>query len=292
MENRPILVTGATGTVGREVVRRLVDAGHRVRALVRDPHKAEQFGGAVEVAVADLQEPRTLAPAFRGARAAFVLSTGPQLAVMEGNAFDAAQTAGVEHIVKLSGRHLDTDFMSDTPLAGWHTESEQRLRSLDLRWTILRPGAFASNFLMWLDREHSAVFLPVGDGADSFIDPRDIADVAVVLLTTPGHDGAIYEITGPDRLGVGPAVRKISEATGHTVQYRDIPVQTARQAMLSQGTPESMVDSMLSYFAGIKAGKVYSPTRTVAALLGRPPRSFDDWAHDNAAALRDAAAVG
>jgi len=285
MADQPILVTGATGTVGREVVRQLLDDGHRVRALVRDSHKAHQFGETAEVVLGDLEKPETLAAAFSGIRKVFVLSVGPRLATMEANAFEAARAAGVEHIVKLSGRHVGADFMAATPLASWHAQSEQRLQSSGLSWTILRPGSFASNFLMWLDREQSTVALPVGDGKDTFIDPRDIAAVAVALLTTSGHDGAIYEITGPEWLTLGQATHKISEATGKPVTYTNIPEQVMLQAMVAQGIPTALAESMLSFFSGVKAGKIYSPTHTVEEVLGRPPRSFDDWAHNNAAAL-------
>ena len=285
MANNTILVTGATGTVGREVVGQLHEKGHRVRALVRDPNKAHQFSEAVEVVMADLEKPETLTAAFNGIAKVFVVSTGPQLATLEGNAFDAAKAAGVEHIVKLSGRHIGADFMATTPLVSWHAQSEQRLQLLGLPWTILRPGAFASNFLMWLDREQSTVALPVGDGKDTYIDPRDIAAVAVALLTTPGHDGTIYEITGPESLTLEQATRKISTATGKPVTYTDIAEPVMREAMLAQGTPTTYADSLLSYFSGVKADKTYAPTHTVEDVLGRPPRSFDDWAHHNAAAL-------
>jgi uncharacterized protein YbjT (DUF2867 family) len=183
MKNENILIIGATGTVGSEVVKQLVESGRKVRVLVRDPAKVKHLGKAVEVTKGDLEKPETLAPAFANTDKAFVLSTGPQLLAMETNAFHAAKKAGVKHIVKLSGRHVNADFMVGTPLSQWHAGSEQSLQTIGIPWTILRPQAFASNFLMWLDRKQSGIFLPVGDGKDSFIDPRDIAAVAVKLLT-------------------------------------------------------------------------------------------------------------
>jgi uncharacterized protein YbjT (DUF2867 family) len=285
MMSQLILVTGATGTVGSEVVKQLVEAGQRVRALVRNPAKAKTFNGSVEAVTGDLERPGTLGPVFKGVDAAFVVSTGPLIPVLEGNAFEAAKQAGVKHIVKLSGRHIGADFMARTPLVAWHAESEQHLQSLGLAWTILRPGSFSSNFLMWLDQATHAVALPVGSGKDSFIDPRDIAAVAVKVLTMPGQDGRIYELTGTEALDFTRLTEKLSAAIGLSVRFADVPEQTAREGMNAMGIPAPYVDSMLAYFAGVKGGKIYAPTSTVNDLLGRPPRSFDDWAIDNRARL-------
>src|SRR4051812_22117534 len=218
-----ILVTGANGTVGSETVSQLVEAGCRVRALVRDSAKATHLGPEVEIVIGDLARPESLSAAFAGVEKAVVLSTGPELAALEGNAYDAAQKAGVEHIVKLSGRHLDADWMLAMPLAQWHRDSEQHLRSSGISWTIMRPGSFASNFLMWLDPKQTGVFLPAGNGRDAFIDPRDIAAVIVKTLTTAGHGGAIYEITGDEWQDFAQAAEKISDAIGRTIGYSDIP---------------------------------------------------------------------
>lgn len=285
MTNPLILVTGATGTVGSELVKQLVQGGHRVRALVRDPAKASKFGTGVEVVQGDLSKPETLAAAFAGVDKAFVLSTGPELAKLEANAFDAAKRAGVKYVVKLSGRHLDADFMAGAALVQWHDESERRLRALGVAWTILRPGMFASNVLMWGVKEQGGLFLPMGDGKDTPIDPRDIAAVAVKVLTTPGHEGKIYELTGPEFLSFAEMVQKMATAIDKPLKYVDVPEATAREGMLANGVPPALADSLLRYFAGVKAGQIYPPTSTVADLLGRPPRTFEQWAKDHVAAL-------
>jgi uncharacterized protein YbjT (DUF2867 family) len=282
-----ILVMGATGTVGSELVEQLAETGQRVRALVRDPKKAERFPKAVEVVQGDLEKPETLAPVIAGVDKAFVvLPAGPMLPTLEGNAFEVARKGGIGHIVKLSARHVDADFMASTALAQWHREGEQRLRSLGIPWTILRPGTFASNVLVWLDRKNSAIFLPVGDGRDSFVDPRDIAAVAVALLTRPGQDGRIYEISGSKWLSFAQVAQKMSELTGKRMSYHHIPEETAKQKMLALGMPLPLVESMLSYYvAGIRNGKMYAPTSTISDVLGRPARSFDEWVRDHRAML-------
>lgn len=284
MTTTPLLVTGATGTVGTEVVKQLVEAGQRVRALVRDPAKAK-FGSAVEIVVADLSKPETLGPAFAGVDKAFVASNGLDIAALEANAFDAAKRAGVKHIVKLSGRHLDADFMQGTPLARNQNASEERLRQLGVEWTIIRPGFYSSNFLLFIDRARGIVALPVGEGKETPTDPRDIAAVAVQALTKPGHEGKIYEITGPDYVSYAEMVRKIAVATGTPVSLVDVPSTVARDGMVAAGVPLTQAEGLMRYFEGVKDGKIYPPTSTIAELLGRPPRSFDDWLRDHASAF-------
>lgn len=287
MAKPPILVTGATGTVGSEVVRQLLEGGHDVRALVRDPVKAARLGDAVEIIVADLSRPETLPPAFAGVDNAFIASNGLDIAALEINAYDAASEAGVKRIVKLSGRHLDADFMQGTPLARNQNASEERLRQLDVAWTIIRPGFYSSNFLLFIDRARGIVALPVGEGKETPTDPRDIAAVAVQALTKPGHEEKIYEITGPDYVSYAEMVRKIAVATGTPVSLVDVPSTVARDGMVAAGVPLTQADGLMRYFKGVKDGKIYPPTSTIAELLGRPPRSFDDWLWDHASAFAD-----
>jgi (4-alkanoyl-5-oxo-2,5-dihydrofuran-3-yl)methyl phosphate reductase len=280
-----ILVTGATGTIGSELVPQLVAQGERVRVLTRDAEKARKFGPSVEVVEADLEKPQTLGPAFAGVDELFVLSNFPTILEQETNAYAAAKAAGVKHIVKLSGRHTGADFFAATPLAGWHRDSEQRLQSLGIPWTILRPGFWASNMLLLTDRQNRTITMNCGEGRESFLDPADIAACAAKLLTTPGHDGRIYEITGSEALTYSEIAEKLTAASGKPVTYQDVPDDGLRRGFLSAGFWPPMVESFIAMFAAVREGKVYPPTNTVAELLGRPPRSFDDWARANAAAF-------
>jgi uncharacterized protein YbjT (DUF2867 family) len=283
-----ILVTGATGTVGSEVVKQLVEAGQEVRALVRNPAKASIFGNAVEVVVGDLAKPETLNAAFIGADKTFVLcAPGPDMVELEGNAYDAAKRADSKHIVKLSAQGVEEGgLMAKTPGGEWHSRSEKRLRALGVAWTILRPGPFASNVLnFWRIKDRGGLFLPTGTGKDAPIDPRDIAAVAVKVLTTPGHEGKVYELTGPELLSYAEVVQRISVVTGKPFKFVDVPEAVWRQEMLSAGFPPPMVDSLLIYFSSVKAGRWYA-TPTVAEVLGRPARTFDEWVRDHVAELR------
>ncbi len=283
-----VLVTGATGHVGSEVVKQLVQGGHRVRALVRDLVKAQNLGKGVEVVKGDLSKPETLTAAFTGVEKAFVLApiNGPEFLELEGNAFDAAKTAGVKHIVKLSGVSGITTFLAKAPFGKWHTESEQRLRVLGIAWTILRPSFFNSNVIEFGIMPRGGLFFPVGNGKEAPIDPRDIAAVAVKALTTPGHEGKIYELTGPEILSFSEMVQVIATVTGKPLKFVDMPEATFRQEMLAAGAPPPVVESLLCYFTeGIKAGETNRLTPTVAELLGRPARTIEQWAQDHIAAL-------
>lgn len=288
MTNTLILVIGANGTVGSEVVKQLIQGGHRVRALVRDPVKAQKLGTSVEVVKGDLSKPETLAAAFVGVDKTFVLSPpiGPEFPELEGNAFNAAKKAGVKHIVKQSGSSSIETFMAGSPFAEWGLESEKRLRALDVAWTILRPGPFYSNVITaWGIMPRGGLFLPAGNGKDQPIDPRDIAAVAVKVLTTPGHEGKTYELTGPELLSYAEVVQIIATVTGKPLKYVNVPEAVWRQEMLGAGAPPFVVESMLSYFAGVRAGRL-SVTSTVPELLGRPARSYEQWAKDHREALQ------
>ena len=284
-----ILVTGATGTVGSEVVKQLVQGGHRVRALVRDPAKAQKLSTGIEIVQGDLSKPETLAAAFVGVDKAYVVlsATDPEFPELEGNAFNAAKKAGVKHIVKHSGGNfIAEDFFAKTPFAKWHSESEKRLRALGVAWTILRPAFFDSNLIEFGIVSRGGLFFPAGNGKDAPIDPRDIAAVAVNVLTTPGHAGKVYELTGPELLSFAEVVQKIAAVTGKPLKYVDVPEVTWREEMLSAGAPPPVVESLLAYFAGgVKAGLIHM-TSTVSELLGRPARTLEQWAKDHIAALQ------
>jgi uncharacterized protein YbjT (DUF2867 family) len=279
-----ILVTGSTGVVGTETVRQLTEAGRRVRALVRDPAKATKLDPRAEIVLGDLADPLSLAPAFAGVEKVFVISNGADLDRLETNAFDAAKRAGANYVVKLSGRGVDWPAMRGAATARWHGESERRLKAMGLAWTILRPGFLASNVFVMNVMANGGFFLPLGDGRDAVIDPYDVAAVAVKALTEPGHDGKIYELTGPELLSFQEIVDKLAAFTGASLIYVDVPAAVALEGMLNAGMPADQAEAAVRFFAEVRAGKmVVQPT--VTEVLGRRARSFDDWLRGNAAAL-------
>jgi uncharacterized protein YbjT (DUF2867 family) len=272
-----ILVTGATGTVGTEVVRQLLQSGHDVRVLVRDAAKA---ASGSEVAVGDLLRPQTLAPAFEGVQKAFILAPpGPEMEKMEINAFIAAEQAGVEHIVYLSnfgaGRF-------NGPLWDAHGANEWRLRSLRSAWTILRPTRFMTNvpFVWTTVRERGRFVEALGGRPVVVIDPRDVAAVAVQSLTMPGHDGKLYELSAEALSGLRIA-EQLATALGRPVEFIDASVDETRKVLLDSGFPESLVEPTLVYFETVRSSGHWYETSTLAELLGRPPRTFSDFLGDN-----------
>jgi uncharacterized protein YbjT (DUF2867 family) len=283
MKSQLILVTGATGTVGREAVKQLAEGGRNVRALVRDRAKVK-FDKAVEVVTGDLLKLETLTEAFAGVDKAFVITNFPEIEKLEANAFEAARRAGVAHVVKLSSNEAFQDHLEGTAYVA-HINSERRLRESGLSWTMLRPGFFASNVLVFLNREEGAMFLPAGDGKEAPIHPRDIAAVAVEALTTPGHEGKVYDLTGPELLSFAEMAEKLSAATGKRIRHVDVTEEEARAQLLAAGFQAHIVESILRHYAGVKKGRIYLASG-VRDALGREALTFDEWLHDNAAALK------
>lgn len=281
-----ILVTGATGTVGSEVVEQLLAAGHPVRVLTRNPGKAAKYASKVEIAQGDLANPETLTAAFAGVDRVFLLATGPELAKLEGHAIEAAKKASVKHIVKLSAAGAELD--PGIALGRWHRESEKHLEGSGLAWTILRPSSFDSNALSWagMIKDKGTVFHVTGNGKVTPIDPRDIAAVAVAALTLPGHEGKIYEMTGPESLTTAEMVAKISKAIEKPLQAIDTPEAGARAGMLAQGMPLVMVEAILELMALVRGGFRDKPNLVVEEVLGRPARTFDAWLQDHVTAFR------
>ena len=283
MRNPPILVVGATGTVGSELVKQLVEAGRSVRALARDPTKARKLGEAVDVAIGDLAKPETLSEAFAGAENVFVLA--PPVANMEeleANAFAAAKEAGVKHIVYLSNFGAG---VFDAELFQAHGANERRLRALGMEWTILRPTRFMTNtpFGWAAIRDKGHLIEPHGGRKVILIDPRDIATVAVKALTAPGHDGAIYELTG-EALSGAEMAQHLSAVLGKPIRFVDATDEETRDDLVRSGLPPPIAEKVLYYFATLREGRWYE-TSTLRELLGRPPRTYAAWLKENVQAL-------
>jgi uncharacterized protein YbjT (DUF2867 family) len=279
-----ILVTGATGTVGREVVAQLLAAGEKVRAMTRNP-KAK-LDPRVEVARGNFDDPASLADAVRGVDRVFSLTLGPQSGLHERNLAQAAKTAGVRHIVKLSAMGGDGETKND--IRKWHDEGEQAIRETGIPLTVLYPGAFMSNAFHWREsiRATGKVFSNYGEGKLPPVHPRDIAAVAVRALTSDGHEGKSYAITGPEALTVGEQVKILSSAVGKPIEYVPVPDEVVRAGMEKAGLPSPLIDALLPFAAFIRSGKASQVFPTVEEVVGRPPFTFNDWARENAAAFR------
>ncbi len=277
-----ILVTGATGNIGGEVLRQLVEKGQRVRVLSRDPSKVTNLGKSDEVVRADFTRPETLATVFAGCDKAFIVAGAMDLPSVMKNVAPLAKAAGVKHVVLVSSGTVD--FPRPTAIGNWHREAEETLKASGVAWTMLRPNNFSSNALRWagMIRSQGAVFSP-GGGKSAPIDPRDIASVGVVALTTPGHEGKAYTIDGPELLTAAEQVAQIGAAIGKSLRFVEVPVEGARAGMLKSGMSATIVDAILELVGG--AGHESRPSTAVRDLTGREARTFAQWARDNAAAF-------
>ena len=274
-----ILVLGATGKVGRALVPALLDAGAAVRALTRDPAKAA-IDPRAETVRGDLDDTAALPRLLDGVDRVFVLTQGASLERERAVAETAART-GVRHLVKLSTTGVH--FGQDDQITRAHADAEQAIREAGPDWTILRPGAFMDNRFAWLNsvRADSAVYVPEGDPASALVHVRDIADVAVLALTQAGHAGATYELTGGEALTTEQQVSLLSEALGRPLKFVEEPLAAARERMLSFGWPVQMIDGFFA-LKRASADREHIVFDTVERLLGRPPRTFADWAQENA----------
>ena len=292
-----ILVTGATGLNGRELVHRLSARGVPVRALVRNAAKAGglrpsdppgQAGeGRVEIVEGDMARPETLIPALRGVeRAMLISSSDPMMLDAQSNFIAAARTAGVKHVVKLSGimPELDSPFR----FARMHGEIERRLEASGMAFTHLRAGEFMPTYFRQVPSiiAKSALFLPMENARIASIDIGDIADVAAVALTNSGHEGKIYPLTGPEALTMAEVAEKLSAVTGKHIRYMNVAPEDAKKAQLAAGVSPYIADALAELFAERRKGKEANVSPAVQMILGRPPVSFDAFAKRNAAVFR------
>ena len=284
-----ILVTGATGLNGKELLRLLSARGVGVRALVRDPARAESITALphVEIVQGDMARPETLVTALRGVdRAMLISSSDPMMLEVQSNFIEAAKKAGVQHVVKLSG--IMPELNSAFRFARMHGEIEQRLEASGMAFTHLRAGEFMPAYFRQVPNitAKGAMFLPMEDARIASIDVGDIAEIAASVLTGSGHEGRIYPLTGPQALTMTEVAAKLSAATGKTVRYVNVPPEAARQAQLAAGMPPYLADALFELFAERRNGKEAKVWPDAAALLGRPPTSFDEFAGRNAAVFR------
>jgi uncharacterized protein YbjT (DUF2867 family) len=280
-----ILVTGATGTIGREVVAQLVAAGQKPRVLVRSPEKLKHLEGKIEVVKGDLDDAASLAKAMQGCDKLFLLTAGVDGPRLEAKAIDAAKAAGIKHVVKLSVLGAEFEAVS---FGKWHRASEKKLEASGLQWTFIRPGNFMTNTLMWSDtiKKDGAIYQPVGNGKYASIDPADIAAVAVKALTADGHAGKAYALTGPESMSTQQMADVLGKALGKPVKHVDVPADAARSGMIAAGLPEGYVNALMELMAVMKAGGTDLVTPVFQELMGRKPTSFDQWVANNVGAFR------
>ncbi|MFG3157354.1 NAD(P)H-binding protein [Streptomyces sp. NPDC048219] len=283
----PVLVTGATGRVGRVVIDRLLEAGVPVRALTRRSAAAAKLPAKAEVFAGDLTVPESLTPALRGAGAVFLVWTAPPRTA---EAVVERLAAHVRRIVFLSSPHQTPHplFQQPNPMAVLHADIERLIAATGLESTIIRPGMFASNALAWWApaiRAGDVVRWPYGAAESAPVDDRDIAAVAARTLYQDGHVGGDYVLTGPRSLTQAAQVDVIGDALGRRITFEETTPEEFRS--LSEGTaPSSAVDMLLAAWRAA-VGQPAFITTAVADILGTAPRTFRQWAVDHATAFRE-----
>ena len=271
-----ILVSNANGKVGQEVVKALLGAGAKVRVGARDVQKARlEFPGA-EIVELDVTKPSTLAAATAGVEAIFAATPYHLLPDGELALLVAAKSAGVGRFVKMSALGVEGNPASP------HSISEAAIRESGLAWTFLRPTFFMQNYSTMAagSVKSGAIYEPAAEGASSFVDTRDIADVAVAVLTKPGHEGKAYALTGPAALTRADVAAELTKASGHGVVYVAVEDAALREGMA--GAPASLIELMSALFGYVRAGYTAGVSHDVETVLGRPARDFASFAAEHA----------
>ncbi|WP_327354580.1 NAD(P)H-binding protein [Streptomyces sp. NBC_01304] len=269
------LVTGATGTVGRQIVEQLLSKGERVRALTRDPERAS-FPEGVEVVRGDLADPGGLAPAFEGVTGVHLitfggelfapLTTGPQLV-------ELAEKAGVRRITVLHG--------------GGPSPLEDAVKASGIDWTVVMPVEFMSNALEWAPgiRASDEVREPFVDRLSAMVHEADIGAVAATALTSSGHGGQAYVVTGPEVLSLQDKVSALAAARGRAIDLVELSEAQAREQWAAQGVPADTIEFLVMVFRDTPAeGRTVNSV--VQQVTGRPARTFAEWAVAHADGFR------
>jgi uncharacterized protein YbjT (DUF2867 family) len=277
-----ILVMGATGKTGRELVKILAAMGVQVRAAVRDRAKAADMAAlGVEVALSDLSKPETLAPLLEGVEKAYLVSPpDPQQVILHSNFIVAATKAGIKHIVRHSVRWAGD--ASPIKICRWHAASQKELEDSGIAWTHLQPVYNMQNFLKFAPsiQSQGSFYAPMKDGALSMVDARDVAAVAARTLTGNGHEGSSYVVTGPEALTFTQAAAQLSAALAKPIQYVNVDPAAARNLMLKTGMPEWYVDDLLGFYALYGTGAGAAVSDAVAKITGTRGRTFREFAED------------
>jgi len=283
-----ILVTGATGTIGREVVR-LLPANLAVRIMARDPAAVTGASTTAETVQGDYEDPDSLMRALSGVRAAFLVTN--RIADDDARFLRAARSAGVRHVVKLSAAGV-TDGEAEDLITRWQRGNEELWRGSGLEWTLLRPRLFMSNALSWAGsvRLHGVVRALYGASANACVDPRDVAEVAVRALTgdRERYAGAALTLTGPEPLTAVRQTAQLAELLGRPLRFEELGPGQAR-TVLAERHPRDVVDALLERAERQRQGGKSEVDGTVPALLGRPAGSFRVWAKHHLSAFRASA---
>ncbi|PZN75701.1 MAG: NAD(P)-dependent oxidoreductase [Candidatus Methylumidiphilus alinenensis] len=277
-----ILITGATGNISSGIIAQLNGSGHSLRALVRNPEKAEELRRqGVEISVGDLEKPWTLGSAFAGVDTVWILAPpGPRAPEQCSNALWAAKQGGARHVVRMSA--FGAAHTAPTINSRLHALSDAELVGSGIPFTILKPHFFMQNLMMGAQSvaQQGAMYFALADGKMGLIDSRDISDFAAHVLTTTGHEGKTYILTGSASLSMHQIAAAIGNAIGKPVAYVPVSVDDARQSMAQMGLDDWTVNLMCDYYAAYSANWGDLVTDDFQRVTGKAPRSIEQFAKD------------
>lgn len=285
-----ILITGGSGKIGSELVQLLKARGADFKVMARKEEvRADLKSRGIASVAGDFAQAKTFTPALAGVRTIFLLTVpSPTTEVQEGHFLEAARKAGVQHIVRLSAQGADPWAASN--LLRVHGRCEAQLETCGLGWTILRPTMFMQNLAPMYGEaiaKTSTLYAPAGDARIPFVDTRDVAAVASVVLTSEGHEGLVYEITGSVCETYAGVAEILGAKLGRAIKYVDVPEDAAFQSMINMGMNGWFAHGIITLFHAFKAnGDTAVPRGTVTRLTGRQPRTLQDYVQENLKAFQ------
>jgi len=286
-----ILITGASGSVGKAVLLEAIRRESKVRAMYRSKEEAAKAPSGCQAVLADYADKHSLGKALDGVNFVYVVcSPIPQLVELESNMLVACKQAGVKRVVLNSALGAG-DYPKSFP--SWHRQVEDKLKSSGMSCTILRPNGFLQNIVTYNAasiRTQGAFYAAMGDAKVSYLDVGDIAVVAVKALRGGPHSGKTYELNGPEAISNEELAKRISKISGRTVNYVDIPESAQREAMLGMGMPEWQVTALLELQQYYKQGGGAKTDGVLRSLIERAPVTLDQYLKANAKEFRDQAA--
>lgn len=281
-----ILITGASGNLGSAVLREVLDRKLPVKAMYRSQQEAARAPAGVETAIADFANAASMRAALKDIEKVYLVCAAiPQLVDLERNATEACREAGIQHVVLQSALGVG---VIHTSFPSWHERAENALKESGIKYTMLRPNSFMQNIAAYnapTIRQQAAFYGTYGDGRISHIDVRDIAAVAATVLASDPHVGKTYELNGPDALSSDELARRISRVVGSEVHYVDLPSAEMKRALASAGMPEWLVNALVELQEYYRNGNGGQTDTTVRDLIGREPRTVDQYLNENAAAF-------
>ncbi|HEY5210868.1 MAG TPA: NAD(P)H-binding protein [Stellaceae bacterium] len=277
-----ILITGATGNIGKELVPQLLAKGETLRVVTRDPARVAHLDPRVERVIGDLRETATVTRAIAGADRVFLIGLIADTTQSADRALiTESAKAGVTRIVKISAGGDGTNGIGKL-----HRDQEELVRQSGVPWTFLRPGMFMSNTLGWAAtiKAQGAVFSPFAEGKMAMIAPRDIAAVATAALTDARHEGHIYELFGAELLTVAQQVEILSRVLGKPIKLVDITPAAAGERLAAMGASATLVEGLVALWTSVRNGQVATYNNEVARITGHPAQNFEGFciAHEAA----------